>query len=459
MATGRRSAAGSALRSRRPPAGSCDKYTRSAPSALRARWHPEAARACGNLTQMKKSVPVTELKMGMYVAELDRPWTETPFMFQGFYLETDEQLETLKQYCKTVFVDPDPPKLAEPIALRPRPAARSGASQLDLSRIGKVRYVEQAPVEREVKQAEVAYKDTTKLASEAVEAVRAGRTLDAARVEQAVRSMTESVLRNPDALLLFSQLKQKGDYTTSHAVDVAVYMTAFARFLQLPPEDISLLGYLGLLQDVGKTKLPTELLNKRNRLSEAEFAQAKQHVQYSVEILSETPGLPPGLAELALLHHERQDGSGYPKGLKGRTSGLLGSIAGMLDTFDALTARRTYAEPVPPSAALSMLYKWRGSFFDPVLIEQFIRCIGIFPLGSTVELNSGEIGIVIAQNLEKRLQPRVMVIRDAAGNPLKPQKLLDLSRGLKAPDGEPYRIRRTLEYGRIPVTAESLFND
>src|SRR5438094_399136 len=304
MATGRRSAAGSALRSPQPPAGSCDKCTRSAPSAPRARPHPEAARACGNLTQMKKSVPVAELKMGMYVAELDRPWTETPFMFQGFYLETDEQLETLKQYCKTVFVDPDPPKLAEPIALRPRamprPAARSGATQLDLSRIGKAR-------------------------------------------------------------------------------------------------------------------LPTELLNKRNRLSEAEFAQAKQHVQYSVEILSNTPGLPPGLGELALLHHERQDGSGYPKGLKGRDIGLLGSIAGIIDTFDALTARRRYAEPVPASAALSMLYKWRGSFFDPVLIEQFIRCIGIFPLGSTVELNSGEIGIVIAQNLEKRLQPRVMVIRDAAG--------------------------------------------
>src|SRR5438445_10359432 len=199
MATGRRSAAGSALRSPQPPAGSCDKCTRSAPSAPRARPHPEAARACGNLTQMKKSVPVAELKMGMYVAELDRPWTETPFRFQGFYLGTDEQLETLKQYCKTVFVDPDPPTLAEPIALKPlatpRPAARSGASQLDLSRIGKVRYVEQAPVEREVKQAEVAYKDTTKLASEAVEAVRAGRSLDAPSDEQAVRSIDRKSTR------------------------------------------------------------------------------------------------------------------------------------------------------------------------------------------------------------------------------------------------------------------------
>jgi len=281
-----------------------------------------------------------------------------------------------------------------------------------------------------------------------VEAMRAGRTLDAPRVEQAVSSMTESVLRNPDALLLFSQLKEKGDYTTSHAVDVAVYMTAFGRFLQLPTEDISLLGYLGLLQDVGKTRLPTELLNKRNRLSEAEFAQAKQHVQHSIEILRETPGLPPGLPELALLHHERQDGSGYPKGLKGKDIGLLGSIAGIVDTFDALTARRPYAEPVPPSAALSMLYKGRGSLFDPVLIEQFIRCIGIFPLGSTVELNSGEIGIVIAQNLEKRLQPRVMVIRDAQGHPMVPHKILDLAREPKAKKDESYRILGTLEHGQ-----------
>src|SRR5438876_5952606 len=150
MATGRRSAAGSALRSPQPPAGSCDKCTRSAPPAPRARPHPEAARACGNLTQMQKSVPVAELKMGMYVAELDRPWTETPFMFQGFYLETDEQLETLKQYCKTVFVDADPPKLAEPIALKPlgepRPAARCGASAHDMSRSVQVLYIETAAV-------------------------------------------------------------------------------------------------------------------------------------------------------------------------------------------------------------------------------------------------------------------------------------------------------------------------
>src|SRR5512145_2077519 len=121
---------------------------------------------------------------------------------------------------------------------------------------------------------------------------------------------------------------------------------------------------------------------------------------------------------------------------------MIGSIAGIFDTFDALTARRPYAAPISPSDALKVLYKARGTLFDPYLVEQFIRCIGIFPLGSMVELNGGEVGTVIAQNRGKRLQPRVMVVQDAAGNPVRPQKLVDLSRGITGPDGLPYRIKR-----------------
>jgi HD-GYP domain-containing protein (c-di-GMP phosphodiesterase class II) len=392
---------------------------------------------------MKKSVPVEELQFGMYVAELDRPWTDTPFMFQGFVLERDEQLAALKKYCRTVLVDSErsqAPDAAPPV--RPAPARR---------------YVEQVPVEREVERAQAVHARTDVVVADTLAAVRSGRTLDPPRVAQAVTAMTESVLRNPDALILFTQLREKGDYTASHAVDVGVYMASFGRFLQLPVEQITLLGYLGLMQDIGKIRVPTEIIGKPERLSVAEFEIAKQHVTHSYEILRSTPGMPAELAELALLHHERHDGSGYPKGLKRKDIGMLGSIAAIVDTFDALTARRPYAEAVSPSAALSMLYKWRGQFFDAELVEQFIRCIGIFPLGSVVELNTGEVGIVIAQNLEKRLQPRVMVIRDAAGNPLRPQKLLDLARAPKSSASESYRIKRTLEYGSAPVSAESLF--
>jgi hypothetical protein len=146
-----------------------------------------------------------------------------------------------------------------------------------------------------------------------------------------------------------------------------------------------------------------------------------------------------------------------PRGLKGGEIGMLGSIAAIADTFDALTAQRPYAKAVSPSTALSMLYKWRGTLFDAALVEQFIRFIGIFPLGSVVEFNSGEVGIVIAQNTEKRLQPRVMVIRDASGNELKPQKLLDLAREPKLAGGEPYRIKRTLEYGKAGINTDTLF--
>ena len=157
------------------------------------------------------------------------------------------------------------------------------------------------------------------------------------------------------------------------------------------------------------------------------------------------------------MHHERYDGSGYPNGVRGEELPLIPAIAGLVDTFVGLTSKRPYASPVAPSNALNMLHKWRGTAFHPVLVEQFIRCIGIFPVGAVVELNSGEIAVVIAQNPEKRLQPRIMVVRDANGNPLRPQKLLDLSKTPKVNAEEPYRIRRTLEFGKGNVTRADLF--
>jgi HD-GYP domain-containing protein (c-di-GMP phosphodiesterase class II) len=387
---------------------------------------------------VKKRIPVSELRFGMYIAELDRPWTDTPFMFQGFMLSTQQQLDALKKYCSTVMVDVERSALPEP----PRP---------------RIAYPERAAVEEEIGPAKTAYSNSRMLMRDVMSAVRIGRTLDAERLKSAVTSMTESVLRNPDALLLFSQLRAKGEYTESHALDVSIYMITFGRFLQLEPGQIEFLGYLGLLQDVGKVRLPKELLEKRGRLTIEEFERAKLHVNYSVEILRATPGLPGDLARIAALHHERHDGSGYPKGLRGSEIGMIGSIAAIVDTFDALTVKRPYADPVSPSAAISMLYKWRGVFFDAHLVEQFIRCIGIFPVGSLVELNTGEVGVVIAQNLTKRLLPRVMVIRDAEGNALQPHKLLDLAREPKAAQDESYRILGTLEYGSVPFDPDELF--
>jgi HD-GYP domain-containing protein (c-di-GMP phosphodiesterase class II) len=269
--------------------------------------------------------------------------------------------------------------------------------------------------------------------------------------------MTDSVVRNPDAMLLLAKLKQQSAHTLDRALGVSIYMITFGRFLQLPREQLDLLGMLGLLQDVGKTRVPEEVLNKKEPLTNVELALCRSHVEHSIVILKETSGLPPELPALTALHHERYDGSGYHKGMKGEHIGLFGSVAGMIDCFDALTHPRPYGETMAPSNALNMLYGWRGSQFDGPLVEQFIQCIGIFPVGAIVELNSGEIGIVIAQNLVRRLQPRVMVVLDAKGNPKRPQLILDLSKEPKMDAETPYRIKRTMEKGSVAIDPSEFF--
>jgi HD-GYP domain-containing protein (c-di-GMP phosphodiesterase class II) len=265
------------------------------------------------------------------------------------------------------------------------------------------------------------------------------------------------VVRNPDAMMLLVTMREKAQETLNRSTQVSVYMTVFGRFLQLERERLELLGLIGLLQDVGMLKLPPGMPARRSDLTAAEEEIFKTHVTHSVEILSSTTGLPAELPGLASLHHERYDGSGYARGLKGGAISQTGAIAGIVDTFDMLTAPAPYGLQMPPSNALNVLFQNRGTQFHAALVEQFIQCVGAFPVGSVVELNSGEVGVVITQNLVKRLQPRVMVVQDASGNPIHPHKILDLVKEPMATPDEPYRIRRTLDQTTVKVDSRELF--
>lgn len=275
----------------------------------------------------------------MYVGELDRPWTDTPFLFQGWVVDSPEQLEILRQYCRHVYVDTERSVLIDP---ERGPAGAAG----ELAGLGKVKHVERVSVEGELERARDAYNGSESALQEAFAAVYGRGSLDAGQVKGAVASMTESIMRNPDALVLFSRLKERGQYLVGRAMNVSIYMISFGRFLGMDTEEIDKAGMVGLLQDVGNLRLPTELLAKRERLSAEEYELVKGHVQHTVEILESTPGLPSWLPALATLHHERYDGSGYPKGLTGAGIGTIGGIAGIADTFDALTSKRPYAAPV-----------------------------------------------------------------------------------------------------------------
>ena len=381
----------------------------------------------------------------MFVAELDRPWTETPFMFQGFVLKTEQQLAAIRKYCSKVYVDPE--------KVEPPDEPRAPAEKIR----GDVVYRELASVEVELPRARQTLTRAAPVVQMLARAVQTGSALDGPRVQEAASQITESVVRNPDAMMLLARLHEKSEHTLNRAMQISVYMIAFGRFLQLPQEKLELLGMLGLLQDVGMLKLPAGIAERRGELAGKELETFRSHVEQSAETLSKTPGLPPELPGLATLHHERFDGSGYPRGLKANAIPMLGSIAAIVDTFDMLTAPRPYGEQMPPSAALTVLYNNRGTQFHAALVEQYIQCIGVFPVGSTVELNSGEIAVVIAQNATRRLQPRVMVVQQADGNPMHPHKILDLVREPKMSADEPYRIRRTLEHGKVQLDPRELF--
>ena len=394
---------------------------------------------------LKKAVAVSDLRLGMYVIELDRPWLGTPFDFQGFPLTSEEQIEQLRRFCTTVYIDPE----RAPWTPERRKAA--------LSLRGSTVYTDVTPVEKEVVAARDIYRTCEVAIQHALEGLRSHGEIDSQKLTAAVSSMTESILRNPDAMMLLNTLRQKGSYELGRAMDTSILMVTFGRFLQFPKERLDVLGLAGMLLDVGKTKLPDTVLQKKDMLSPDEYELVKAHVRHSVELVATSHALPPGVAEIIALHHERQDGSGYPEGIKGSEITIDGAIAGLVDSFSALTSARAYAEQASPSNALSLMHKLRGKLFHEALVEQFIQCIGIYPVGSAVELNTGEVAIVIAQNLVRRLQPRVMVILDRNWKEIHPQLILDLVKEPKANADEPYRIRRTLPKDQLPIDPSEFF--
>jgi HD-GYP domain-containing protein (c-di-GMP phosphodiesterase class II) len=397
---------------------------------------------------LKKLIPVDMLEIGMYVIELDRPWLGTPFQYQGFQITTDGEIADLKKLCKNVFIDADPDL--------PTGDSRARGSSYQSLR-GSVMRQEATPVEAELAVAKEIYSACEQSVQTSFESLSVTGELDPAPLMEATASMTRSIERNPDAMMLLFRIKQKGGTAFNRAVDTSILMITFGRFLQFPGERLERLGLAGLLLDVGMLALPDEILQKTNTLSEEEYEIAKSHVMHSVEIIRAASGLPEGLDEIVLQHHEREDGSGYPQGLSGRNISIDGAIAGLVDSYSAITSKRTFANQESPSNALNKLYKLRGKLFQDALVEQFIQCLGIYPVGSMVELNTGEIAIVIAQNLVRRLQPRVMVVLDRSLKPLQTQLILDLTKEPKASQDEPYRILRTLPRDKLPIDPSQFF--
>jgi len=399
----------------------------------------------------------------MYVAELDRPWRETPFLFQGFEIRSPADIEELKRFCEWVYVEiPEtfawPPPPAAPRRPAPVPTEAEQRVARDLLKIinqprGAPVYADRCSLEQEMPAAHAHYLAARDALHGVMADVRAGRSIDGHGIGRAVGELAESIIRNPDALNCLTQLKRKDEYTALHSLRVCILALAFGRHLGLDRDMLHALGIGALLHDVGKLRVPDAILTKPGALDEQELALMRRHVPYGVEILERTPSIPRAAIEVARCHHERYDGSGYQEGLKGDQIGLFGMIGGIVDCYDAVTSDRPYREGMSSHMALKRMYEWRGREFHPALTEQFIQCMGIYPIGSVVELNTGEVGVVVAMNRVRRLKPRVALVLDGNCRPYAEARTVDLLQR-KGADGQSCDIDRVLEpgsYGIDPV--------
>ena len=371
-----------------------------------------------------KRVKVDELRTGMYIQDLNCGWLQHGFLRQQFLVRTPGQIEKMKvQGLHEVYIDtslgedvPEAPTQAQIEQTLKQKIKESAAGPAALMPAQVSHRVESIAAKRILGEA-------TDVMDGLLQDVRLGKQVDAAKAAPLVKEINASVLRNPGALLSLCRIKEADTYTFQHSVSICALLVAFSNALGMDAATVHEAGLGGLLHDVGKMKIPTEILNKPGRLTEAEFSEMKTHALLSQELLSEVPGISPLVIQIAGEHHEKMGGGGYPKGLPGAEISQLGRMAAIVDVYDALTSSRVYHKAMEPSEVLKKLLEWSGSHLDGELVEQFIRTLGIYPVGSLIRLSGGRLAVVVEQG-QDLLHPTVRTVFDSVRMiALQPQEL------------------------------------
>jgi HD-GYP domain-containing protein (c-di-GMP phosphodiesterase class II) len=382
-------------------------------------------------------IDVGEVVVGMFVSGLDRPWTQTPFPIQGFYVHDIDATKQLKTHCNHVYIDVTKgtaPATVNLKTMNPREKTRrsdhkvkqpSSSSLLPL-KVNSSSYPKQEPLEKEARRARQLHQRVFGAVGEVMVQVGSGNVTDVHETKRVAASMVDSILRNPDAFTWLSRIRDTDEHTYGHAVRSAVWAILFGRHIGLAKSELDTLALAVLLKDVGKTHIRRELLLDDERTTQ-EQAEFEGFIDAGVEILKKISGVEPRVIAVVKTHCERINGSGFPLHLKGDNIPLLGKIAGIVTFYDEVTNPRGVSDPIAPSKAVSHLYQVRGVEFQEDLVVEFIRAIGLYPTGTLVELTTGQVGIVLEQNFERRLKPKIMLLLNEFKQPIKKRRLLDLA--------------------------------
>ena len=382
---------------------------------------------------MRKRISIDQLKIGMKVEKLDRSWLATPFLRHRFTITSAKQIEQLhasgvRQIDVDVYDDCQESGLSVP-AMPVGTEASPPIPPTPETEPSAVPFAEELPAARQV------FKAAKLIIQQAMDDVRMGRALNMEAVSEVVENMTDSILRNPDALTSLTRLKQFDEYTFFHSVNTSALALSVGRHLGYERTSLLQLGTGMLLHDIGKTLIPVEILNKPGRYEADEFEIMKQHALRGAEILSNTTGLTDMCLKPALEHHERVDGTGYPHRRSRIDLSQFGLIAAIVDIYDAVTSDRCYHKGKTPHDTLQLLYRLgTEGHVDGVLVQQFVQVVGVYPVGSCVALNTGETGIVKQFNHHAPIRPLVVLVTDEAGHRRSTPVELDLAAQPRQPE-------------------------
>jgi len=381
---------------------------------------------------MLKQIPTKSLEIGMYVDLSNMPWLEHPFLKRQFLLTTPAGIEKLAEAgFSTVFIDTSrgadlrqaasQPDETAVRPLTPEPATRVESVPGTLDKDGANSYADEISAARGIHQR------ASEVIKDFMADARAGSAADFEEIGPLADEMVQSITRNNSALVSLTSLKRQDEYTFMHCVSVGIFMISLGRQLGLNLNQLRTLGTAGLMHDVGKARIPLNVLNKPRSLNEDENRVMRSHPKIGYETLLESGFSDPAILDVVLHHHEKLDGTGYPDALRDQEISLFVRIATVADVYDAITSNRVYHSAMQPTAALRLIRKRSGSDFDSAVAQALIKVVGIYPIGSLVRLSSRRLAIVTEQNGANSTKPRVRAFFSTSSKSYIEPELIDLA--------------------------------